>query len=76
MSPRRGEEDFILMFIDITRVHPHCEMRRKVRVTLPQEDPHRTNPELRARLLRPVYSLREAGRNFELFTYTTMKLGG
>ena len=40
MSPRdTGEKSHVLMFIDITRAHPHCAMRRQVWVQLTAEDP-------------------------------------
>ena len=40
MSPRdKDEKSHVLMFIDITRAHPHCTMRRQVWVQLPAEVP-------------------------------------
>eukprot|EP00971_Amphidinium_carterae_P214768 4261942-Amphidinium_carterae.2 len=40
MTPK-AEEEFAhrLLFIDITRAHPHCLMRRDLWVALPAEDP-------------------------------------
>ena len=40
---------------------------------LPKEDPNSNDPELCARLLKSVYGLRDAGQNFELFTYSVME---
>eukprot|EP00975_Prorocentrum_lima_P002385 521902-Prorocentrum_lima.AAC.1 len=61
------------MFIDITRAHPHSKMRRKVWVASPKEDPHGSDPDLCARLLRCVCGLRDAGHNFELFIYSVVE---
>eukprot|EP00973_Karenia_brevis_P058659 8169028-Karenia_brevis.AAC.1 len=69
MSPFPGEEDFVLLFIDITRAHPHCVMKRNVWATLPPAGPNPSNPKLCAKLLPSVYGLRDAGQSFELFTY-------
>ncbi|CAK0863886.1 unnamed protein product [Prorocentrum cordatum] len=67
------DHDIVLMFIDITRAHPRCEMHRDVWVALPPEDPRSNDPELSERLLKSVHGLRDAGRNFELFAHSVME---
>ena len=43
MSPRDQEEkSHVFMFIDTTRAHPRCSVRRQVWVQLPQDDPRST----------------------------------
>ena len=72
MTPLPGEEDHVLMFLDITRAHPHCPMRRKVWINLPAEDPRSGEPNVCGYLLRSLYGLRDAGQSFELFVTETM----
>ena len=76
MSPETGEEDQVLMFIDITRAHPHCSMKRKVWIKLPPEDPRAADGLTCGFLLYGLYGLRDAGQNFELFTMEVMVLLG
>ena len=35
--PRQNGEDWVLVFIDISRAHPHCDVRRRIVVELPAE---------------------------------------
>lgn len=73
MTPRkRRDQGHVLMFLDITRAHPYCAMRRNVWITLPPEDPRAGEAGVCARLQRSLYGLRDAGMNFELFTRETM----
>ena len=72
MTPRAGEEQDVLMFLDITRAHPHCPMRRKVWIALPAEDPRAQEPGVCGFLERSLYGLRDAGQSFELFVTETM----
>ena len=72
MTPLPGEEHDVLMFMDITRAHPHCPMRRKVWVSLPTEDPRAGEAETCDFLIRGLYGLRVAGQSFELFVTQTM----
>ena len=66
VSPRnREEKSHVLMFMDITRPHPHCSMRRQAWVRLPQEDPRSTEEGVCGLLLRSLYGLTGAGMNFE-----------
>eukprot|EP00959_Pyramimonas_sp_CCMP1952_P216753 4532901-Pyramimonas_sp.AAC.1 len=58
--------DYVIIFIDITRAHPHCKMRRKVWVVLPPEDPEAAEPGARGLLERSLCGLRDAGQSFEL----------
>ena len=74
MTPRNAEEnEHVLMFIDITRAHPHCDMRREVWVDLPREDPRSVEEGVCAKLLKSLYGLRDAGLSFELFTRGVME---
>ena len=61
------------MFLDITRAHPHCEMKRKLWVKLPAEDPRSADPDACGLLLRSLYGCRDAGQNFELFVREIME---
>eukprot|EP00959_Pyramimonas_sp_CCMP1952_P414887 8692692-Pyramimonas_sp.AAC.1 len=62
-SPRNAEEDqHVLMFLGITRAHPHCEMKRKLRVELLPEDPRSADPNVRGLLVRCLYGCRGAGQ--------------
>eukprot|EP00971_Amphidinium_carterae_P351978 6492372-Amphidinium_carterae.1 len=72
MSPGSGEHDFVLQFIDITRAHPHCLMRRDLWIQLPAEDPESKVPGRCAKLLRSLYGTRDAGQNFELLVHETL----
>ena len=75
MTPELPEdEDDILMFIDISRAHPHAEIDRDVWCELPPEDPRYGEPGLCAKLQKTHYGLRDAGRNFELKVGFLMKL--
>ena len=77
MTPMdKTEDDFVLMFIDITRAHPHARMRRDLWVALPEEDPRYGEADLCALLLCNVYGTRDAGQNFELFTFEVMDILG
>ncbi|CAK0861788.1 unnamed protein product, partial [Prorocentrum cordatum] len=73
-SPRNAEEDqHVLMFLDITRARPHCEMKRKPRAKLPPEDPRSAHPDARGLLARCLYGCRDAGQNFELLVRETLE---
>eukprot|EP00971_Amphidinium_carterae_P347422 6489422-Amphidinium_carterae.3 len=67
MTPK-AEEEFAhrLLFIDITRAHPHCMMRRDLWVALPAEDPRSGEENLCAKLERSLYGTRESRRRSEL----------
>ena len=60
------------MFIDITRAHPQCTMRRQVWVELRAEDPRSKKEGVCGLLLRSIYGLRDAGMNFEMLTRQVM----
>ncbi|CAK0840427.1 unnamed protein product, partial [Prorocentrum cordatum] len=73
-SPRNAEEDqHVLMFLDITRAHPHCEMKRQLWVKLPAEDPRSAEPNVLGLLVRCLYGCRDAGQNFELLVRETLE---
>eukprot|EP00971_Amphidinium_carterae_P250137 4965476-Amphidinium_carterae.1 len=63
-----AERDHVLLFLDITRAHPHCHMKRRVWVTLPAEDPRSSEEGICGILRRCLYGTRDAGREFELLT--------
>ena len=69
MSPRNHEEmSHVLMFIDITRAHPHYSMRSQGRIQLLQEDLQSTE--------EGVCGLLLCGMNFEQLARPVMdKLG-
>ena len=67
----KDEKSHVLMFIDITRTHPHCTMRRQVWVQLLAEDPRSEEEGVCS-----LYGLRDAGMNFDQLTRQVMdKLG-
>ena len=69
MSPRnKDKKSHLLMFIDITRAHTHCTMRRQVWVELPAEDPRSKEEGVCGLLLRSIYGSRDANVNFEMLT--------
>ena len=60
MSPRnKDEKSHVLMFIDITRAHPHRTMRRQVWVELQAEDPRSKEEGVCGLLLRSIYGLKD-----------------
>ena len=70
MSSRHGftgkpSDQDVLCFIDISRAHPHCEVKREVYVTLPAEAKPQFPGEC-ALLERCLYGLRDAPQAFEL----------
>ena len=73
MSPRdTDEKNHVLMFIDITRAHPHCTMRRRMWVQLQAEETRSEEEGVCGLLLRSIYGLRDAGVNFEQLTRQVM----
>ena len=69
MSPSdTDKKSHVVMFIDITRAHPHCTTRRQLWVQLPAEDPRSEEEGVCGLLLRSIYGLRDAGMNFEQLT--------
>ena len=69
MSPRnKDEKSHVLMFIDISRAHPYCKIRRQVWVELPTEDPRSKEEDVCDLLLRSIYGLRDAEMNFQMLT--------
>ena len=70
------DNDIVLTFLDISRAHPHCPVKRHVYVELPKEHPASSNPTSCALLLRTLYGCRDAGSNFELFVYDICRNGG
>ena len=73
MSPRnKDEKSHALMFIDVTRAHPHCTMRRQTWVELPAEDPRSKEESVCGLLLRSIHGLRDAGMNSEMLTRQVM----
>ena len=73
MTPRTSDEHFHrLMFIDISRAHPHAKMRRDLWIALPDEDPRSKEPGVCGKLERCLYGTRDAGQRFEAFTHEVM----
>lgn len=59
------DDDVILAFFDISRAHPHVEMKRHLFVELPLE--HTEHAKLRVgRLRRHLHGVPDAGQNFGL----------
>ena len=73
MTPRNIEEaNHVLLFVDITRAHPHCLMTRKLWIKLPSEDPRSNEEGVCGLLERSMYGCRDAGQNFELLVRHVM----
>ena len=73
MTPRTAvEEEHVLLFLDVTRAHPHCFLTRKVWCKLPQEDPRSNEEGVCATLRRSLYGLRDAGHIFDKLTRETL----
>ena len=62
----------VLRVLDISRAHPHCEIKRVVHVRLPAEDPRSQEPGVCGILNMALYGTRDAGQNFELTTTETL----
>ncbi|CAK0860738.1 unnamed protein product, partial [Prorocentrum cordatum] len=65
-------EGRVLRFLDISRAHPHCEIKRTVYIKLPEEDPMSQEIGTRGLLRMALYGTRDAGQNFELTTAETV----
>ena len=75
MTPLSSDEtDHVIMFIDISRAHPHCDLDRDLWIVRPEEDPRRGQPGVCGKLLRALYGSRDAGRQFELKVRSVMTL--
>ena len=59
------DKDHVIRFLDISRAHPHCRIRRLVYIRLPEEDPRSVDKDLCGRLNMALYGTRDAGQNFE-----------
>jgi hypothetical protein len=58
-------KDHVIRFLDISRAHPHCKIRRLVFIRLPAEDPNSADKTLCGKLNMALYGTRDAGQNFE-----------
>ncbi|CAK0882798.1 unnamed protein product, partial [Prorocentrum cordatum] len=65
-------EGRVLRFLDISRAHPHCEIKRTVYIKLPEEDPMSQEIGACGLLRMALYGTRDAGQNFELATAETV----
>ncbi|CAK0843605.1 unnamed protein product [Prorocentrum cordatum] len=65
-------EGRVLRFLDISRAHPHCEIKRTVYIKLPEEDPMSQEIGTCGPLRMALYGTRDAGQNFELTTAETV----
>ena len=59
------DNDIVIGFLDISRAHPHVEMKRELYTELPPEHPEYSKGKV-GRLRRHLYGVRDAGQNFEL----------
>ena len=66
----------LLRVLDISRAHPHCEIKRLLYVRLPLEDPRSQEPGVCGVLNMALYGTRDAGQNFELTTMDTLTQAG
>ena len=61
----KSDDDYVLMFPDISRAHPHAEITRDVYTQLPEEHPGRAVG-LVGKLRVCLYGVRDAGKGFEM----------
>ena len=59
------DNDIVIGFLDISRAHPHVEMKRELYTELPPEHLEYSRRKV-GRLCRHLYGVRDAGQNFEL----------
>ena len=59
------DNDIVIGFLDISRAHPHVEMKRELYSELPPEHPENSKAKV-GRLRRHLHGVRDAGQNFEL----------
>ena len=69
-------DDVVILFLDISRAHPHCPMRRDIYTEFPAEHPLSQDKTLCGKLVMTLYGCRDAGQNFELFVYETVSDAG
>jgi len=72
--PKVNGEDWVVLFIDISRAHPHCDARRKVVIRLPEEAGY--GPEYVGVMLKCLYGMKDAGQAFELKVCECMEAMG
>jgi len=71
------DDDLVLLFLDISRAHPHVPMKRELYTELPEEHPEWTPEKKKVGLLRThLYGVRDAGQNFELMVETVCVQAG
>jgi len=63
------KDDWVLVFLDISRAHPHSPMRRDVWTELPPEHPASQDKTKCGKLQMTLYGCRDAGQNFEWLVY-------
>jgi len=68
--PPPAGDDWVLVFIDISRAHPNCKVLRKIYTELPPEAGY--NKDWVAFLVMCLYGLRDAAQAFELRTAEVM----
>jgi len=72
-TAKTPEQDIVWRFLDISRAHPNCPMRRDVYTLLPAEHPDYTVEGLKCgRLVMTLYGTRDAGQNFELTVFVAL----
>ncbi len=69
-------DEMVLRFLDISRAHPHCEMKRRMYVRLPKEARGGDDPTKCGLLRMCLYGTRDAGQNFEFKVRAAMTAMG
>ena len=69
LPPVKGEK-LVLRFLDVSRAHPHCPLRRKVYARLPKDCGVPAGYVVL--LLKALYGLRDANQSFELLAAKLM----
>ena len=65
------DDGMVLLFLDISRAHPHVPMKRTLCIELPPEHAEHHNGAKGGLLLSHLYEVRDASQNFELKVETT-----
>ena len=63
------DDDIVLLFLDVSRAHSHCPMRREVYTDLPPEHPDSVDPENCPLLQKTYNGVREDSQNIHLEIY-------
>ena len=70
------DDDFVLMFLDISKAHPHAKTTRTIYTRLPAEHPKGGDSKVCGLLKMNLYGAKDAGKNFEDLVASISKEAG